>query len=271
MSHHHGENEQRIVSFNAQQIAPVELMPHLRKAEELLYKATLYFFSSERFSSNAPFKGFLIHGPVGTGKTELVKQVARRVSFSLKESTTIRFVPVDSAVIASPRWGESEQVFQNLFGMVRELNQISNDAKVIMLFDDIESLLLARGMTAAREWHYSLNSVFFHLLDNMNPYQNMVFATTNRIDLMDPAVTTRLYSVEVSNVPLKELMNYASKMLDSMLGPVSNRNEILQDVESKLSALKTPTIRDCRQAAIISAIELGVLGEGEVVKASHAK
>ena len=259
MSHHHDSQENRINTFDAQQIAEVDLMEHLRKSEDLLFKATLYFFSSERFSTNAPFKGFLIHGPVGTGKTELVKQVARRVALSLRESTVVRFVPVDSATIASPRWGESEQVLQNLFNMVKEFNLVKENTKVVLLFDDIESLLLARGMTAAREWHYSLNSVFFHLLDNLNPYQNMVFATTNRNDLMDAAVTTRLYGIEVSNVPMKELMKYTDRMLDSMLPPGEGKTRVLKDVEQKLFQLKTPTIRDCRQFAIISSIEQGIL------------
>jgi len=95
----------------------------------------------------------------------------------------------------------------------------------------------------------------------MNPFQSMVFATTNRADLMDPAITTRLYSIQVPTVPLKELVQYTSKLLDSMLGSNSKKAEVLSDIEGRLSKLPQPTIRDCRQFAIISSIEKGVLSK----------
>jgi Cdc6-like AAA superfamily ATPase len=256
MNHHHDDNDHKITSLSAETLHKVELMPHLRVIEELMFKTTNYFFSSPNVSSDAPFKGFLVSGPVGTGKTELVKQVARRIALTLKDSAIIKFVPVDAAVVASPRWGESEAVFQKLFSLVSDLNLVSsNNAKVIFLFDDIESLLLSRGMSASREWHFSLNSVLFHLLDNMNPNQSIVFGTTNRMDLMDPALSTRLYGVKVPSTPMKTLLNYSSKMLDSMLGDNPKKGKVLRDVKSKLAALKAPSIRDCRQITIISSIE----------------
>ncbi|MHB1868807.1 MAG: hypothetical protein ACYCPP_07670, partial [Nitrososphaerales archaeon] len=83
MSHTH-ETSDRIVEINGNDIPEINLMDHLKPAESLLEKTAEYFFSSQRFSANAPFKGFLIHGPVGIGKTELVRQVARRVALNLK-------------------------------------------------------------------------------------------------------------------------------------------------------------------------------------------
>ncbi|MFI5421736.1 MAG: ATP-binding protein [Nitrososphaerales archaeon] len=256
MNHHHDDDSHKIISFSAETLHEVELMPHLRATEELMFKTTHYFFSNPNVGADAPFKGFLVNGPVGTGKTELVKQVARRVALTLKDSAVVKLVPVDSAVVASPKWGESEAVFQKLFSFVNDLNLVSNNnAKVIFLFDDIESLLLSRGMSASREWHFSLNSVLFHLLDNMNPNQSILFGTTNRMDLMDPALSTRLYGVKIPSAPVKTLLNYSSKMLDSMLGDNPKKAKVLKDVKSKLIALKTPSIRDCRQITIISSIE----------------
>lgn len=249
---HHPEESKRVVEINAKEIAPVQLMDHLTKHADLIFKTIHYFFSSERFASNAPFKGFLIHGPVGTGKTELVKQVARRMGEEL-DSANIKLVPVDSSVIASPKWGESEQILQYLFSIVKGVDH--EDTKIILLFDDLESLLLARGTQAAREWHYSLNAVFFHLLDNMNPFKTIAVATTNRPDLMDAAVSTRLYSIPILNVPRSVLLQYADDSLRTMIGTSPKRQIILKDVESKLSKLATPSIRDCRQIVIVSCIE----------------
>lgn len=233
-------------------------MEHLSKHEELVSRTLKYFFSNERFSSNSPFKGFILHGPVGTGKTELVKQAARKVAIELKDRAEVTLIPIDAAVIASPKWGESEAIMQALFEEVK--HSISGKAKSVLLFDDIESLLLSRGMQTAREWHYSLNSVLFHLLDNINPFYNVVFATTNREDLLDEAISSRLYSVAVSSVPIEQLLRYSKQMLESIIGPGHEReNEIIADVKSKLASLEVPTIRDCRQSVIVSMIERGIL------------
>jgi SpoVK/Ycf46/Vps4 family AAA+-type ATPase len=257
----------RIVQFDAIDIPEVVLMDHLKTSEQLLYKTTKYFFSRERFTSNAPFKGFLLYGPVGTGKTELVKQVARETAVALKDNVKVNFITVDSSMIASPKWGESEEVLHALFSIVgigphtHEAGEPHehDDSKVILLFDDVESLLLSRGMQAAREWHYSLNSVFFHLVDNMNPFHTMVFATTNRLDLMDAAVTTRLYPVSVPSVPISELVSYASKTADAILGPNPHKDRVIRTVTTKLKRMKSPTIRDCRQLVITASIEKGIL------------
>ncbi|MBI4257550.1 MAG: AAA family ATPase [Thaumarchaeota archaeon] len=264
MSHQHAHQEQgRIVEIDGKDIAKVDLMEPLHPVSDLLYKTTRYLFASGRFTVNAPFKGFLLYGPVGTGKTELVKQVTRRLAYDMQDKAVVKLIPVDSAVIASPRWGESEQVFNEIFSHVKELRRQTINPKVVILFDDIESLMLARGMSAAREWHYSLNSVLFHLVDNLNPSETMIFATTNRLDLMDIAIKTRLYSVEVPAVPMETLMEAAQKLLDSMLGPEKSKDKdkVLKDVESRLRALEHPNIRDTRQFTIMSCIELGALSE----------
>jgi hypothetical protein len=192
-----------------------------------------------------------------------VKQVTRRLANELEGQANIRFIPVDSAVIASPRWGESEAVFQDIFSHVKTLSHEVKNPKHIILFDDIESLMLARGMQAAREWHYSLNSVFFHLVDNQNPSETLIFATTNRVDLMDVAIRTRLYSVEVPNAPIEVLLQSAGSLLDSMLGPnqTGGKKRVLEDVANRLKNIQHPNIRDTRQFTIMSCIELGVLAD----------
>jgi SpoVK/Ycf46/Vps4 family AAA+-type ATPase len=256
------DHDSKIVEVSSASIPPVDLMNHLKKPQHLLFKTTKYFFSRNRFSSNAPFKGFLLYGPVGTGKTELVKQVARETAIALKDIVSdVSFVSIDSSVIASPKWGESEEVLKELFSIANKTGEFagSTDTKVILLFDDVESLLLSRGMQAAREWHYSLNSVFFHLIDSMNPFNTMVFATTNRMDLMDAAVTTRLYPISIPRVPIKALVEYANKTVESILGTDPHRGKVVKTVAMKLKRMKNPTIRDCRQLVITASIEKGII------------
>jgi hypothetical protein len=44
MNHHHDDDDHKVLSFSAETLHEVELMPHLRAIEELMFKTTLYFF-----------------------------------------------------------------------------------------------------------------------------------------------------------------------------------------------------------------------------------
>jgi SpoVK/Ycf46/Vps4 family AAA+-type ATPase len=249
LEHVHNDDAIEVPKIDAKAIPKVELMSHLKPTEELIFGTLKFFFSKQKFQINAPFKGFIICGPVGTGKTELAKQVSRKIASELPDVRT-NLIPVDSAVVASPKWGEAEAIFRSLFNFATNSKE-----RAILLFDDVESLFLSRGAKTAREWHYSLSSLFFHLVDSMNPSHSMVLATTNRPDLIDAAITTRLYSVNVSRVPIKQLLSSASQMIDQLLESPDQRQLVFKDVQARLRAAKAPTIRDCRQFVIISCIE----------------
>ena len=63
--------------------------------------------------------------------------------------------------------------------------------RTVLLFDDVESLFMARSASAAKEWHFSQNSVLFHSLDELDTSHTAVVLTTNRFDLLDEAVRAR--------------------------------------------------------------------------------
>src|SRR5271157_2824425 len=151
-----------------------------------------YFFKKGSDMSNSPFKGFLLEGPPGTGKTEAVNQVTRKLGRRLQSSTTVRQLFIDGASIAAPRWGDAEKA---LHGVFEKVTQTKAGVKYVVLFDDIESLMLARGKELAKEWHYSINSILFHEIDTLDPSKAVVCATTNRPDLVDEALRDRLYSI----------------------------------------------------------------------------
>lgn len=265
MSHSHEMSFEKDAGTSVIDVSPsdmpkVNLLPPLQPTQDLLLKTCKYLFSKGTFAKNAPFKGFLLHGPVGTGKTEIVRQVVRRLGEELNDKCTVRFIAVDSSVIASPKWGESEKAFNRIFGYVETLQNRFKDPKVVLLFDDIESLMLSRGMSAAKEWHYSLNSVFFHKVDSQNPSEIITFATTNRLDLLDSAIKTRLYGLFVPRVSVDLLVSAANELLDTMLTPdqVKEREIVIEEVRKKLDEMENPTIRDTRQLIIVTIIEKGI-------------
>ena len=161
-------------------------------------------------------KGFLFHGGVGIGKTTMAKRLAYEMCrvFGSDGSPTaeneVVLVAVDGSDIARGRYGDSEERLADLFRYARDGethghrhgagpgHRHDDDAmrRTVLLFDDVESLFMARNAGGAKEWHFSQNSVFFHNLDELDTSHTVVVLTTNRFDLLDEAVIDRLVPYE---------------------------------------------------------------------------
>ena len=125
-----------------------------------------------------PPSGILLHGPPGTGKTTIARALACEIDASFYEQ---------SASDLLSKWaGESEERVATLFAKARA-NRPS-----IVLVDEIDGLLRARGGDAANRWEERVVSQFLRELDGVASGAGvLVVGATNRPDVVDPALRER--------------------------------------------------------------------------------
>jgi SpoVK/Ycf46/Vps4 family AAA+-type ATPase len=233
----------------------ITLIPPLKEIEEKISRTIEFFFKEGFMKERGPLKGFLLEGPPGTGKTEVIKQVANQLD---RRMGGIFYIFVDGATIASPKWGDAEKTLKRIFDkVVEELQNDTENSKLIILFDDIESLMIARGESLAKEWHYSINSVLFHAIDKLDSSRIMVCATTNKPELVDDALRSRLYPIKVPPASLEDMANIVDEILDASRIEDADKKKVRALVLNELRKLKEPTIRDAQQITVMNCIETG--------------
>lgn len=241
--------------ISGRQIQPVKLTRTQEEICRRIISVANFFFRGGHKFTKIPFRGFLLEGPPGNGKTEIAKQVARRLDLTLRN---VKFKMIDSAQIAAPHWGAAEENLRKAF-------LIDDTTKhLILLLDDVDCLIIKRGHEIAREWHYSINALLFHLLDNINPSKILVIATTNRPSLIDYALKSRLFTIRVPPLTLSELKEVVEEMLkESLFSEILNfqnelKEQILNEVVNKLKTKKNPSIRDIQHFLIEESIRRGI-------------
>ncbi|SMG30644.1 CDC48 family AAA ATPase [Dethiosulfovibrio salsuginis] len=125
----------------------------------------------------SPPKGIMIHGPSGTGKTLMVKALARE--------SGANYISVKGPSLMSRYVGESERAIREVFRKAKQA------APSLLCFDEIESLVPVRGKDGGASSQFT-DRVISQFLSEMGGMEDMdgvmVLATTNRIDLIDPAM-----------------------------------------------------------------------------------
>lgn len=146
--------------------------------EELVHAVSWPLRHAEIFERYAvqPTRGIMLHGPSGTGKTLLAKALA-------KESG-VNFISVKGPSLMSRYVGESERAIREVFRTARQA------APSILYFDEIESLIPIRGReTGGSAFTERVIGQFMSEMSGIEDLQGVVvLATTNRLDLVDPAL-----------------------------------------------------------------------------------
>lgn len=159
---------------------------------------------------------FLFYGAPGSGKTETVFQIARILN------RDILSVPFEQLV--DSRLGETAKNVSQLFD---EINHLPF-SKVLILFDEIDSLVLDRvNRNDIREMG-RVTSVFLKGLDSLN--ENVILiATTNLYDSLDKALVRRFdATISFNRYSREDLIEIADSFLTLMLKKSSNSRQGLR-------------------------------------------
>ena len=139
----------------------------------------------------------LLHGPPGTGKTLMAKVVAAELERRCKRK--VRFLSVRPSELRSMWHGETEARIRRLFASIRDLTEESPDLQVVVFFDEGESLGKVRGGSRVHSFMDDHTNALLAELDGFQDLHNVSIVTsTNRIDLLDPALRDRLASIDIA-------------------------------------------------------------------------
>ena len=160
---------------------------------------------------NVGINKFLFQGPPGTGKTETVKHIARILEREL-------FV-VNFDYIIDSKLGQTSK---NIAYMFEEINNISNPQKVIILFDEIDTIALDRiNSNDLREMGRATSSILKGL-DTLND-NIVIIATTNLFKSFDKALIRRFNSIiDFSSYTKEDLIDIAEIILNDFLPKFKN-------------------------------------------------
>jgi len=240
----------------------IETVPSQRVFIDEMKNSLYYFFSrmtgtysdhyADRAAVNFPFKGFVLAGPPGTGKTEAVRVAFGELYQKLvneNDNWNLRLFHINPADVNRSGVGEIERNIRKIF---KDARGDGENSRTILLFDDIETLIVGRKDKHTTEWSRAANGVFFHELDRLSSDNTLVVATTNEPDLIDSAIHSRLSLRKVPEPNLKEMLKVARSCLPSSqpagLPPL---DDMMERVRSNIEESdEGPSFRLARKAAI---------------------
>lgn len=149
---------------------------------------------------------FLFEGPPGTGKTETAKHIARILKRNL--------YAVNFSSIVDSRLGQTQKNITSLFD---EIKNNLNASKSVILFDEIDALVLNRTDTNDLREMGRATSTFLKELERLD--ENIVLiATTNLFKFIEKALLRRFDAiVDFSRYSIEDLQDIAESICNYFL------------------------------------------------------
>jgi MoxR-like ATPase len=201
-----------------------------------------------------PSKGILLHGPPGCGKTLLARAVAHE--------TDVHFVAVSGPELITKWHGESEDNLRKLFSEARA-HQPS-----IVFFDEIDAIAQSRSSAESLRLDARFTTQLLVLLDGIHELGRIfVLGTTNRPDLLDPALLRPGRFDRIIEIPLPDfaarlaiLSIHASKV---PLAPDVSLKSMARELDEATGADIAFVVREAAYAGMRRILGEKALNRGE--------
>jgi SpoVK/Ycf46/Vps4 family AAA+-type ATPase len=120
-------------------------------------------------------KGIILYGPPGTGKTLIAKAIGNEIN--------AHFILVNGPEIVSKWVGKSEKNLREIF------EEANNYSPSIIFFDEIDAIASKRSSSESPRYAAQIVNQLLTLFDGVIENKGVVImASTNRIELIDPAI-----------------------------------------------------------------------------------
>jgi len=152
----------------------------------------------------------LLHGESGTGKTTLAKYIAYKAG--------LPFYYVNFSFLLGQYLGETQKSLGRIFEFVRK-------TPCVFCFDELDAVALKRGASSDVG---EMNRVVIALMQELDRVQNdnIIIATTNRFDSIDPALHRRFSHIEeITKLSEYDALKMAKQFFDYVEMPEESKKQ----------------------------------------------
>jgi AAA+ superfamily predicted ATPase len=209
----------------------------------------------------------LLHGAPGTGKTEIVKQLAKETNRELMN--------VEISQSKSMWFGESEKIIKRIF---TDYKTFAKECKrtPILLFNEADAIISKRGEVGSSGVAKTENAIQNIILEELENFEGILIATTNLASNLDFAFERRfLFKIQFSKpdisirakiwklkLPLlsKKDCNLLAESFDFSGGQIDNvlrKNEIHEIIHGEKVALENLLAFCSEETLVSSRVKMG--------------
>ena len=246
----------RELIFSKSEMEQLFLLKDLMKEEQ--FKEIQNRLSEKKLSKGVTA---LLHGAPGTGKTEIIKQIAKETNRELMK--------VDISETKSMWFGESEKIIKAVFTDYAEFAKECVRTP-ILFFNEADAIISKRGEVDNSNTRQTENAIQNIILEELENFEGILIATTNLVSNLDSAferrflfkikfqkpdvsIRTRIWQLKMPLLTLEESILLAEKF-DFSGGQIDNiirKNEIHEIIHGEKVSL-SKLISFCSEETLLN-------------------